>query len=173
MSKAQFVAHFGSINRVITAYEWTYSSENTTTFLRLTNVQNPTRAVQSGFRVSIQHRNEEEFQQTLRFFARHQSDAISLPSYDPMVRILYPARNIDFSGFVLRLAHSHKRFDYAPRMQVEFSLARDNINTLGTGSTGAPSWNTVVYGSGGGVHGDNPEWQLPQSTIGAGIWSPN
>lgn len=147
MSLGRFTAYFGAIDLVITDFSYDYSSTTTTVPLRLTNIQVPLRAAQKAFSVSIQTRSEWEYRQAYDFFAKHQNDAISNVSYDPTVRVLYPAKNIDVSGFVGRLPFNAQRFDPAPKITLPFILARDNINTLTSGSSGAPSWDSVIYGA--------------------------
>ena len=155
------IAFFGKEDCTVISYRFGYRGQINTVSLRDGNIQNSHRAGQDGFSAVIKCNSEQDHQHKMAFIRMHQASATSMGSFDPTIRFLLPSKNIDFSGFIKNVSHEVERFTYAPTISINMELARDNINSIGYGTTGTPSWDSVIYGAGQSAVANPDDWVLP------------
>jgi hypothetical protein len=105
----------------------------------------PIKTNQPNISFSVQFSNEADLETFQRFIRKHQVTSVGEAQAVPEVKIKWPERNMDFTGFIQKFQAGGKRFNVAPRAQFTVILVKSFVTDKTTvSSKGSPY--TKVYG---------------------------
>ncbi|WP_267716783.1 hypothetical protein [Streptomyces sp. CoH17] len=87
----------------------------------------PIKAVQSNLILDIQCQSEHFYEQLQTYVRDYMTYLVTNDTPAP-ARLFYPAARIDYLVFPLSLPGGARRWDWTPRVSIEFLLAKDLIN---------------------------------------------